>query len=296
MPSRINNRVLVLGSRGLTHRYRHLMHDLTKLLPHHKSEPKLDKKQPFSSIAEIAESRNCTGALFFEVRKKQDCYLWMSVTPNGPCAKFHVLNVHTMDELKLTGNSLLFSRPILHFDGAFDSTPQYRLLKEMFTHVFRSPKDHHKVKPFVDHVLGFYIVDNKIWFRNFQIVDKTLTNDVITASEVANEAAVSSEVQGRTDMELVEIGPRMVLNPIRIFEGAFSGSTIFKNDSFVTPTQLRSRIKRELVEKYRHKLDHRAKVESKKDEYVVPPGELDGAFKLSDESDDDLSDMSSESD
>ena len=30
-------------------------------------------------------------------------------------------------------------------------------------------------------------------------------------------------------MNLVEIGPRFVLTPIRIFEGAFSGATVFAN-------------------------------------------------------------------
>ena len=30
-------------------------------------------------------------------------------------------------------------------------------------------------------------------------------------------------------MSLVEIGPRFVLTPIRIFEGAFGGATVFSN-------------------------------------------------------------------
>ena len=30
-------------------------------------------------------------------------------------------------------------------------------------------------------------------------------------------------------MSLVEIGPRFVLTPIRIFEGAFSGATVYSN-------------------------------------------------------------------
>ncbi|KAL0232947.1 hypothetical protein GEMRC1_011694 [Eukaryota sp. GEM-RC1] len=283
----MNNRVLVLGSRGMTSRYRHLMQDLMKLLPHHKSEAKLDKKQPFTNISEIAESRNCTGSLFFEVRKKQDCYLWMSLL-DGPSVKFHVLNVHTMDELKLTGNSLLYSRPILHFDGAFDTEPQWRLLKQMFTHFFRSPKSHHKTKPFIDHLLSFSIVDNKIWFRNYQMVDKTLTVDAITASEVAAVAAEEGDDSIRSDLELVEIGPRMVLNPIRIFEGEFSGATMYKNDSFVTPTQLRARAKREYNLKYKNKVEHREKVDKLKPDRVVPVGELDDAFKKPESDSDDL--------
>jgi hypothetical protein len=44
--------------------------------------------------------------VFFEVRKRQDLYIWLGKAPDGPCAKFLVQNVHTMDELKLTGNHL----------------------------------------------------------------------------------------------------------------------------------------------------------------------------------------------
>lgn len=34
-------RVLVFGSRGMTARYRHLMEDMRKLIPHHKKESKV---------------------------------------------------------------------------------------------------------------------------------------------------------------------------------------------------------------------------------------------------------------
>jgi Brix domain len=47
----------------------------------------------------------------------------------------HVQNVHTMDELKMTGNCLKGSRGILSFDEAFDATESGRLIKEVFTHV-----------------------------------------------------------------------------------------------------------------------------------------------------------------
>lgn len=40
--------------------------------------------------------------------------------------RFHVLNVHTMDELKLTGNSMLGSRPLLNFDAKFNQTPHWQ--------------------------------------------------------------------------------------------------------------------------------------------------------------------------
>ncbi len=47
----------------------------------------------------------------------------------------HVQNVHTMDELKMTGNCLRGSRGLLSFDGAFEATEWGRLVKELFTQV-----------------------------------------------------------------------------------------------------------------------------------------------------------------
>ncbi|KAK8643838.1 hypothetical protein V6N13_013115 [Hibiscus sabdariffa] len=44
-------------------------------------------------------------------RKHQDLYMWMAKSPNGPSVKFLVNAVHTMEELKLTGNHLKGSRP-----------------------------------------------------------------------------------------------------------------------------------------------------------------------------------------
>lgn len=80
-------------------------------------------------------------------------------------------------------------------------------MKELFMQAFGTPRAHPKSKPFVDRIMSFFWVDNRVWFRNYQI---------ITANNAANP----------DDHELAEIGPRMVLNPIRIFEGAFGGSTL----------------------------------------------------------------------
>jgi len=35
--------------------------------------------------------------------------------------------------------------------------------------IFCTPKDHRKSKPFFDHVFVFSIIDNHIWFRNYQV-------------------------------------------------------------------------------------------------------------------------------
>lgn len=51
----------------------------------------------------------------------------------------------------------------------FEETAHYKLLKEIFTQIFSTPNLHPKSKPFFDHVFNFSIVDNRIWFRNYQV-------------------------------------------------------------------------------------------------------------------------------
>lgn len=145
-------RVLLLSSRGVTHRMRHLMNDLEALLPQVKKgkfssidnhskgltddvDSKLDSKSQLHLLPELADLNNCNNTLYFEARRHEDLYLWAAKTPNGPSVKMHVQNVHTMDELKMTGNCLKGSRGILSFDEGFDASESGRLIKELFTHV-----------------------------------------------------------------------------------------------------------------------------------------------------------------
>lgn len=85
-------KVLVLSTRGITTQYRHLMEDLKKLLPHSKKENKMDAKDDIPVLNEICELKGCNKCVFFEVRKRQDLYIWMSNVPQGPSIKFHCTN------------------------------------------------------------------------------------------------------------------------------------------------------------------------------------------------------------
>ena len=109
-------------------------------------ESKLDSKTQLHLLPELADLNNCNNTIYFEARRHQDLYMWAAKTPNGPTIKLHVQNVHTMDELKMTGNCLKGSRGILSFDEAFDESEWGKLTKEMFTHVrepflFNCPPD-----------------------------------------------------------------------------------------------------------------------------------------------------------
>ncbi|KAK2724556.1 hypothetical protein QYM36_001152 [Artemia franciscana] len=206
---RNKQRVLVFAARGITHRDRHLMLDLKNMFPHSKSESKMEKKDPHLVVNEICETRNCSKVLYFECRKKQDLYMWMSNVPSGPSAKFLIENIHTSGELKMAGNCLKGSRPLLSFDSNFDSSAHWSLLKELLVQIFGTPNNHPKSQPFFDHVFSFTVFDNRIWFRNFQILEE--------------------------DGQLVEIGPRFVMNPIKIFEGSFNGQVLWENRHYVSP-------------------------------------------------------------
>jgi len=242
-------RVLLLSSRGVTHRMRHLMADLETLLPHVKKDAKLDSKNHLHLLPELADLHNCNNTLYFEARRHEDLYLWATKTPNGPSIKMHVQNVHTMDELKLTGNCLKGSRGLLSFDPGFDEGDHWKLMKEVFTQIFGVPPSARRAKPFIDHVLTFSIVDGKIWFRNFQIIEK----DPVKPN-------------GPSETSLVEIGPRFVLTPIRIFEGAFGGATVFSNPEFVSPAAVRSQLKRAQGEKYRVRKESQAERGTRREE------------------------------
>lgn len=261
-------RVLMLTSRGVTFRYallctlyhresliaprhRHLLNDLYSLLPHSRKEAKLDTKTKLYQLNELAELYNCNNVLFFEARKGKDLYAWMSKPPNGPTVKFHIQNLHTMDEMHFTGNCLKGSRPLLSFDAAFDQEPHLLLIKELFTHTFGVPKGARKSKPFVDHIMGFTVAEGRIWIRCYQITETEADKKAVADGD---GAAVVAPKKGKpsteTNISLVEIGPRFVLTPIVILESSFGGPVIYENKEFVSPNQIRSDLRKSKASRY----------------------------------------------
>ncbi|KAG0264122.1 Ribosome biogenesis protein brx1 [Actinomortierella ambigua] len=256
---RNKQRVMLLSSRGIISRHRHLLNDLEALMPHSKKDAKLDSKSKLHVLNELAELNNCNNCIFFEVRKRQDLYMWIAKTPNGPSMKFHIQNIHTMEELKMTGNCLKGSRHILSFDKNFDSSPHWQLMKELFTQVFGVPKTSRRIKPFVDHVISFSIVDNRVWFRNYQITEKPLEHRSVT---------------DKTDLQLVEIGPRFAMNPIRVFDGSFGGQTAFENPEFISPNVVRANLRRDKATKYKARMEALDQRDVKMKKSVLPEDPL----------------------
>ena len=124
---------------------------------------------------------------------------------------------------------------------------------------------HLKSKPFIDHVFQFSIVDGNIWFRNYQIINE---NNVSTPA--SNDVAKVPE--------LVEIGPRFVLRPIRFFNGTFGGNTLYKSSTFLTPTALRVAIKQSNSERYVNKQKNKKRRNEYMSEYEAKPDELETVF------------------
>lgn len=257
-PERIHmnrQRVLLISSRGVNYRHRHLIQDLYALLPHSRKEPKLDTKKDLQQLNEIAELYNCNNILFFEARKHQDLYLWISKPPNGPTIKFFIQNLHTMEELNFTGNCLRGSRPILSFDHRFDESPHYQLVKELLLHNFGVPPQSRKIKPFFDHVMSFSIVDDKVWVRTFEI------------SHAARNTEEYQEEQ--EEISLVEIGPRFVMTVILVLEGSFGGPKIYENKQYVSPNVVRAQLKQQAAEQARERAEAAVQRKIRKRESVI---------------------------
>lgn len=174
-----------------------------------------------------------------------------------------------MEELNFTGNCLKGSRPILSFDASFDTTPHLRLLKELLLHVFGVPKRSRKTKPFIDHVMGFTVVDNKIWIRCYQINEsepsKAKSNGS-DASQISKDAPklLNGMASKQTNINLVEIGPRFVLTPIVVLQSSFGGPVIYENKEFVSPNQIRADLRRAKSGRYSKRADKDMELTAKK--------------------------------
>lgn len=243
---------MVFAARGINHRDRHLLNDLRTLLPHHKAESKMERSKTLSVVNEICSMKHCNKSILFEGRRKQDLYMWCSNVPEGPSVKFLVENISTLGELKLTGNCLRGSRPLLSFDENFDRLPYLALLKELFTQIFGVPKHHPKSQPFFDHVITFTFLDKRIWYRNFQILSE--------------------------DGGLTEIGPRFVLNPVKIFDGSFGGEALWENPDYVSPSKHRQMLRKAAKDKYVHRLEQKVNYEGTRPKTTYKLKALDDIF------------------
>eukprot|EP00826_Nyctotherus_ovalis_P062506 TRINITY_DN9051_c0_g1_i19.p1 TRINITY_DN9051_c0_g1~~TRINITY_DN9051_c0_g1_i19.p1 ORF type:complete len:194 (+),score=35.00 TRINITY_DN9051_c0_g1_i19:163-744(+) len=171
-------RTLIVCSHRVNHVQHDLSNDLYALMPHAKKEVKVDRRNAYEELLELCQMRSCNNFIYLEAHKRKNLYMWVGKAPNGPSYKFFINNsklayhalVTTTKELKLTGNCIKGSRPILSFDSAFESELYLQLFKELAVNAFSTPQFHPQSKPFIDHTLSFTFYDNSIWFRNYQVL------------------------------------------------------------------------------------------------------------------------------
>ena len=95
----------------------------------------------------------------------------------------------------------------------------------------------------------------------------------------AKEAHSQKKLTGRAhSTSLVEIGPRFVLDPVRIFRGSFGGQTLYVNEGFVNPNVARGLEKKEKGEKYVKRKGAERKRKRRNEGIVMPDDPLGDVF------------------
>jgi ribosome biogenesis protein BRX1 len=96
----------------------------------------------------------------------------------------------------------------------------------------------------------------------------------------AKEARLELKLHGQdASTSLVEIGPRFVLNPIRIFRGSFGGQTLYQNKDFVSPNTIRSMAMKKKGHAYEARKDSQKKRKTYQESIIVPENPLESVFK-----------------
>ena len=134
-------RTLLLCTRGVKARHRHLLHDLLQLLPHGKLGSKLPTEDGLSGVLELCENGGCGSSLLLDARDPRRLFLWAANCPDGPSAMFQVVNTHTVAELQFDARRVSGARNVLVFDPAFNESAEMRVLKALLTNAFAVPAD-----------------------------------------------------------------------------------------------------------------------------------------------------------
>ena len=111
----------------------------------------------------------------------------------------------------------------------------------------------------------------QIWVRNYQIVEQQPSN-----SKEAQEVKKSGH---QLSTSLVEIGPRFVLNPIRIFRGSFGGQTLYRNPNYVSPNATRAMERKAKGRAYEDRKISQTLRKERKENIVVPEDPLGDVFR-----------------
>lgn len=84
---------------------------------------------------------------------------------------------------------------------------------------------------------------------------------------------------GPDAVNLVEVGPRACLNPIKMFAGSFGGPVIYDNPTYVSPNAVRAALKKKSQGKYVSKVQSREKRKEHVNANPLPPKEFGDVFR-----------------
>ncbi len=237
-------RTLILSNKGTTERERGLLQNFLSLLPQSKRDGKLEKKNIADQIESCCDLQNTSNFIYLE-KKKRNTFLWVGKYPDGPTLKYQVDSCNHAKDKRFLGNCLKSSRPILSFDSSFQNSIVKKIEKNIWVDALNVPKNHPKSQPFIDKIYSFKHFNGKLEFRNFQI---------------------SQKGEKATDIELFEIGPRMKLELVRIFEGVMRGKILYVNESYKKPSELRNNKNERIKKIHKQKLESRNKKNRLKEE------------------------------
>ena len=159
--------------------------------------------------------------MFFQQQGKQ-FFLFVGKYPDGPTIQYKVQDYNTFDDVWFLGNSLLASRPILSFGKCFGDENMRKVEKNIWVDILNLPKNHPKSQPFIDKVISLDYQDGLLVFWVFQILKEDAKGD---------------------RLKLIETGPRMNLQPVRILSEFMFGSTLYKNPDYLTTREEKQIIK-----------------------------------------------------
>jgi len=201
------DRTLLLCTRGVKARHRHLLRDLLQLLPHGKLGSKLPTDEGLGGVLELCEDGGCGTALLLDARDPHRLFLWAANCPDGPSAMLQVVNIHTVAELNFDARRVSGARNVLVFDPAFQRSAEMRLIKALLTSAFAVPPDAAvaaagEALP-ARHSVSFAWLDGRVWMRVYRI-----------------------ETNAAGNLDVAEIGPRLVLLPTRIIASGFGGAIL----------------------------------------------------------------------
>ena len=80
-------------------------------------------------------------------------------------------------------------------------------------------------------------------------------------------------------MYLLFLGPRCVLQPIRIFAGSFGGPTLYENAEYVSPNTMRSEARKATASKYLQRTEAKTTMFERHHGMVLPKDEVEEVFR-----------------